>query len=92
MGFGLPVLLWVLALFIVLVGGILSPDLDGVIFSSLLALALSVLALVAGGYFFTLLGLVWIAAHYRQPELIIKGSIAYAVIWATTKIALHMML
>lgn len=47
MGFGLPVLLWVLALFVVLVGGILSPDLDGVIFSGLLALALSVLALVA---------------------------------------------
>lgn len=46
----------------------------------------------AGGYFFTLLGLVWIAAHYQQPELIIKGSIAYTVIWATTKIALHMML
>jgi hypothetical protein len=45
-----------------------------------------------GGYFFTLLGLIWIATYYRQPELIIKGSIAYAAIWATTKIAIHMML
>jgi hypothetical protein len=45
MGFGLPVLLWILALVIVLVGGTLSPDLDGVIFSGLLALALSVLAI-----------------------------------------------
>lgn len=45
-----------------------------------------------GGYFFTLLGLVWIATYYRQPELIIKGSIAYAVIWAITKIALHLVL
>ena len=45
-----------------------------------------------GGYFFTLLGLVWIATYYRQPELIFKGSIAYAVIWAITKIALHMVL
>lgn len=45
-----------------------------------------------GGYFFTLLGLVWIAAYYGQPELIIKGSIAYAVIWAITKIALHLVL
>lgn len=47
MGFGLPVLLLVLALVIVLVGGILSPGLDGVIFSGLLAVALMVLALVA---------------------------------------------
>ena len=47
MGFGLPVLLLGLALVIVLVGGILSPDLDGVIFSGLLAVALMVLALVA---------------------------------------------
>ena len=47
MGFELPVLLWVLALVVVLVGGTLSPDLDGVIFSGLLALALSVLALIA---------------------------------------------
>lgn len=47
MGFGLPVLLMVLALVIVLVGGILAPDLDGVIFSGLLAVALMVLALVA---------------------------------------------
>ena len=45
-----------------------------------------------GGYFFTLLGLIWIATYYRQPELIIKGSIAYAAIWATTKIAIRMML
>ena len=45
-----------------------------------------------GGYFFALLGLIWIATYYRQPELIIKGSIAYAAIWATTKIAIHMML
>ena len=45
-----------------------------------------------GGLFFTLLGLIWIATYYRQPELIIKGSIAYAAIWATTKIAIHMML
>lgn len=45
-----------------------------------------------GGYFFTLLGLIWIATYYRQPELIIKGSIAYAAIWVTTKIAIHMML
>lgn len=45
-----------------------------------------------GGYFFTLLGLVWIAAYYGQPELIIKGSITYAVIWAITKIALHLVL
>ena len=45
-----------------------------------------------GGYFFTLLGLIWIATYYRQPELIIKGSIAYVAIWATTKIAIHMML
>ena len=45
-----------------------------------------------GGYFFTLLGLVWIAAYYEQPELIIKGSITYAVIWAITKIALHLVL
>ena len=45
-----------------------------------------------GGYCFTLLGLIWIATYYRQPELIIKGSIAYAAIWATTKIAIHMML
>ena len=45
-----------------------------------------------GGYFFTLLGLIWIATYYRQPELIIKGSMAYAAIWATTKIAIHMML
>lgn len=45
-----------------------------------------------GGYFFTLLGLVWIATYYRQPELIIKGSIAYTVIWAITKIALHLVL
>lgn len=36
-----------------------------------------------GGYFFTLLGLVWIAAYYGQPELIIKGSVAYTVIWVT---------
>jgi len=48
MGFGLPVLLWVLAFVVVLVGGILSSDLDGVIFSGLLALALSVLATIAG--------------------------------------------
>lgn len=48
MGFGLPVLLWVLAFVVVLVGGILSSDLDGVIFSGLLALALSVLATLAG--------------------------------------------
>ena len=47
MGFGLPVLLLVLALVVILVGGILSPDLDGVILSGLLALALLVLALVA---------------------------------------------
>lgn len=26
-----------------------------------------------GGYFFTLLGLVWIATYYRQPELIIRA-------------------
>ena len=45
-----------------------------------------------GGYFFTLLGLVCIASYYRQPELIIKGSIAYVLIWATAKIALHMVL
>jgi len=45
-----------------------------------------------GGYFFTLLGLVCIASYYRQPELIIKGSIAYVVIWATTKIAIHAVL
>jgi hypothetical protein len=45
-----------------------------------------------GGYFFTLLGLVWIATYYRQPELIIKGSIAYAVIWVTLKIAIHAVL
>jgi hypothetical protein len=45
-----------------------------------------------GGYFFTLLGLVCIASYYRQPELIIKGSIAYAVIWATAKIAIHAVL
>lgn len=45
-----------------------------------------------GGYFFTLLGLVCIASYYQQPELIIKGSIAYAVIWAITKIALHLVL
>lgn len=45
-----------------------------------------------GGYFFTLLGLIWIAAYYRQPELIIKGSIAYALIWAITKITLHAVL
>lgn len=42
MGFGLPVLLWVLAFVVV------SSDLDGVIFSGLLALALSVLATLAG--------------------------------------------
>lgn len=48
MGFGLPVLLWVLAFVVVLVGGTLSSDLDGVIFSGLLALALSVLAIFAG--------------------------------------------
>lgn len=45
-----------------------------------------------GGYFFTLLGLVWIAAYYGQPELIIKGSITYAVIWVVVKIALHLVL
>lgn len=45
-----------------------------------------------GGYFFTLLGLVWIATYYRQPELIIKGSITYFVIWATVKIAIHTVL
>lgn len=45
-----------------------------------------------GGYFFTLLGLVCIASYYRQPELIIKGSIAYAVIWIGVKIFLHMVL
>lgn len=45
-----------------------------------------------GGYFCTLLGLVWIAAYYGQPELIIKGSITYAVIWVVVKIALHLML
>lgn len=45
-----------------------------------------------GGYFFTLLGLVWIAAYYGQSELIIKGSITYTVIWAITKIALHLVL
>lgn len=45
-----------------------------------------------GGYFFTLLGLVCIASYYRQPELIIKGSITYAVIWATVKIAIHTVL
>lgn len=45
-----------------------------------------------GGYFFTLLGLVWIATYYRQPELIIKGSITYAVIWVVVKIALHLVL
>lgn len=48
MGYGLPVLLWVLALVIVLVGGTLSSKLDGVILSGLLALALSVLAIFAG--------------------------------------------
>lgn len=45
-----------------------------------------------GGYVFTLLGLVCIASYYQQPELIIRGSIAYAVIWAITKIALHLVL
>ena len=45
-----------------------------------------------GGYFFTLLGLVWIAAYYGQPELIIKGTITYFVIWVTVKIALHLVL
>lgn len=48
MGYGLPVLLWVLALVIVLAGGTLSSNLDGVILSGLLALALSVLAIFAG--------------------------------------------
>lgn len=47
MGYGLPVFLWVLALVIVLVGGTLSSNLDGVILSGLLALALSVLAIFA---------------------------------------------
>lgn len=45
-----------------------------------------------GGYFFTLLGLVWIAAYYGQPELIIKGTITYTVIWAVVKIALHLVM
>lgn len=45
-----------------------------------------------GGYFVTLLGLIWIAGYYRQPELIFKGSIAYAVIWAIAKIAIHAVL
>lgn len=45
-----------------------------------------------GGYFFTLLGLLWIAAYYGQPELIIKGTITYFVIWVTVKIALHLVL
>lgn len=45
-----------------------------------------------GGYFFTLLGLVWIATYYQQPELVSKGSIAYAVIWVILKIAIHAVL
>ena len=45
-----------------------------------------------GGYFFTLLGLVWIATCYQQPELISKGSVAYAVIWVVLKIAIHAVL
>lgn len=45
-----------------------------------------------GGYLFTLLGLIWIATYYRQPELISKGSIAYAAIWAIAKIAIHAVL
>ena len=45
-----------------------------------------------GGYFFTLLGLLWIAAYYEQPDLIIKGTITYFVIWVTVKIALHLVL
>ena len=45
-----------------------------------------------GGYFFTLLGLVCIATYYQQPELVSKGSIAYAVIWVILKIAIHAVL
>lgn len=45
-----------------------------------------------GGHFFTLLGLIWIATCYQQPELISKGSIAYAVIWVILKIAIHAVL
>lgn len=45
-----------------------------------------------GGYFVTLLGLIWIATCYQQPELISKGSIAYAVIWVILKIAIHAVL
>lgn len=53
---------------------------------------LTELSWFAAGYLLTLFSLAWIAACYREPEIIKKGAIAFPVAWFTLEFVMRVLL